>query len=924
VFWQLDGTARAENTAQRIYLSGHGKDDAIPWKFQCTTGAQSGFWTNISVPSCWDVKGFGTLNYYRDLTNAWSERGLYSHDFVIPNDWTKGRVFLVFEGVMTDCEATFNGHTLQPIHQGSFYRFKYEVTDLVSNGVKNNIEVTVSKHSANASVNKAERVADYWVFGGIFRPVYLERQPDSFIDRVAINAKADGTFSANVFGDHVPDGSLVSATIKSIDGRHIASIFTGSFTNDKVVLKTKVGTHKNWTAETPNLYKLEVSLLDGTNISCQLEKRFGFRTMEVRDGDGLYVNGARIILKGVCRHSFWPDSGRTLSTAVHKLDIETIKDMNMNAVRMSHYPPDEEFLDLCDEMGLYVLDELGGWHQYYDTNVGPRLLKEMITRDVNHPSILFWDNGNEGGFNTNFDSLFAQYDPQHRRVLHPWATFGGLCTAHYLAYDKAAEACKGISVYYSKGQEIANTNDHTKYIYMPTEFNHGLFDGGAGAGLQDLWNLMTSSKTLGGGFIWALLDEGVKRLDNGRIDVAGNQAPDGIVGPYRQREASFYAIKSIWSPITIATNQSMPSRKIVIKNNYAFLNTKNCKFAWKTLRFPGPFESATNAIVIATGSIKSPSISPGKTGTLHLALPKEWETADALELTIIEPGGREIDRHVWPLKGIEHLHSQAANRDSQTILSTKTTNGVDVCVGDRTFSFSKSTGMLIGVRAQNHSYSLTNGPLPAFGDFNLTSFSGTSGEGGYLVESTYTGGLKKVSWHISTNGWLQCDYTYTAKGLMDYHGVTFDYPEAKVRSKRWVGDGPYRVWKNRLQGVNIGLWENNYNNTITGYSGWNYPEFKGCFANVHWMQYDTDEGKITAVLSTPTFVKVLSPDFPPKELSGKTGIELPKSGFAVLNAIPPTGTKFKEAKYTGPSGEQNMATGDYSGSVKFFFGELVQ
>ena len=165
--------------------------------------------------------------------------------------------------------------------------------------------------------------------------------------------------------------------------------------------------------------------------------------MEVRAGDGLYVNGQKIILKGADRHSFWPDSGRCLSEAVHRLDINTLKDANMNAVRMSHYPPDEQFLDLCDELGLYVLDELGGWHNHYDSEVGAKLVREMVVRDVNHPCILFWDNGNEGGWNTNLDHIFPELDPQQRCVLHPWATFSGVNTAHYLAYDKAEIASGG-------------------------------------------------------------------------------------------------------------------------------------------------------------------------------------------------------------------------------------------------------------------------------------------------------------------------------------------------------------------------------------------------------------------------------------------------------------------------------------------------
>ena len=188
----------------------------------------------------------------------------------------------------------------------------------------------------------------------------------------------------------------------------------------------------------------------------------------------------------------------------------------MNAVRMSHYPPDAEFLDLCDELGLYVLDELAGWHNHYDTTSARKLVEEMVTRDVNHPSILFWDNGNEGGFNTNLDRVFLEFDPQQRRVLHPWATFSGINTTHYLAYDKAEAACAGFKTYYADGKEHVATNDATRYIYMPTEFLHGLYDGGAGAGLEDYWRLMTASQHLGGGFIWVFCDDGVQAARHGR------------------------------------------------------------------------------------------------------------------------------------------------------------------------------------------------------------------------------------------------------------------------------------------------------------------------------------------------------------------------------------------------------------------------
>ena len=363
------------------------------------------------------------------------------------------------QSVMTDTDAKLNGQSVGPVHQGSFYRFKYEVTSLVKFGATNLLEVTVAKHSANQSVNNAERNADYWVFGGIFRPVYLEAVPQEFIERVAIDAKADGNFSAQVFLNGVTNAAAteVEVQIQTLDGKNVGEPFHDGISSDLLglgfsELKSKVTSPKLWTAETPNLYSVEISLKQGGQMIHQTQQRFGFRMFEVRDGDGLYLNGQRVILKGADRHSFWPDSGRCLSEAVHRLDIATMKDANMNAVRMSHYPPDEQFLDLCDELGLYVLDELAGWHNHYDNEVGAKLVREMVVRDVNHPSILFWDNGNESGWNTNLDQLFAGFDPQQRRVLHPWAKFGGVNTSHYQSYDDMQKSCAG------------------DMIYMPTEF----------------------------------------------------------------------------------------------------------------------------------------------------------------------------------------------------------------------------------------------------------------------------------------------------------------------------------------------------------------------------------------------------------------------------------------------------------------------
>lgn len=903
------------------FLSGHDKDDAVPWEFFCTSGAKSGFWTNLPVPSQWDVKGFGTVNYFKDLTNAYDEKGLYARNFSVPANWSSRRIFLVFEGVMTDTTVKLNGQSAGPMHQGGFYRFKYEVTSLVNFGTTNRLEVTVAKHSANASVNKAERQADYWVFGGIYRPVYLEAVPPQFIERVAIDARADGHFSADAFLNGVTNADEVEAQIQTLDGANVDPPFTAKISGEKTSLETQATSPRLWTAETPNLYSVEFRLKRGGEVIHQIRQRFGFRTFEVRDGDGLYLNGRRVILKGVNRHSFWPDSGRCLSEFVHRLDINTMKDANINAVRMSHYPPDQKFLDLCDELGLYILDELAGWHHFYDDTVGPPLVREMVTRDVNHPCILFWDNGNEGGFNTNFDHLFPELDPQHRRVLHPWMAFNGLNDAHYLDYDQAAIACEGTPIYYhSKGKTFADTNAAAKFIYMPTEFQHGLYDGGAGAGLDDYWKLMSASKYLGGGFIWAFLDDGLKRPDTGEIDVAGNQAPDGIVGPYRQREGSYYAIKEIWSPIQI-TRES--NGVFTVENHFNFLDAKDCKFIWQLRRFPQLGQTNAGYSVVLEGIIPSPEIPPGEKGELKFKPRGSASSADALALRVEAPGGRELWTWVWPSPAADRFRSVVHEPATQHAAAGETDTAIQVKTGGLTVAFSKQTGLLTSVQRGDQVYSLANGPCFTSGSNSLEKISSSDDGPDIVVSEKLNGPLKSVSWRVNGNGWLDCDYTYVATGTNDFLGVTFDYPENLVRHKRWLGDGPYHVWKNRLRGVSFNVWENDYNNTITGFRDWIYPEFKGFFADVRWLQLDTAEGQITVLNNSAVpFMQVFAPEFPPTNLVGKAFAPMPRCALGFLDCISPIGSKFKPTKSMGPQSQPNVATGEYSGSISFYFGKL--
>ncbi len=897
----------AEQETKTLHLTGRGNDDPLPWEFFCTGGHNSGRWTTIGVPSNWELKGFGSYNYGQDRRKS-DEQGKYKRAFTIPNDWQGKRIFLVFEGVMTDTEVWVNGQSAGPKHQGGFYRFKYEITNLVKLA-ENLLEVTVSKVSSNRSVEQAERQSDYWVFGGIYRPVYLEAVPKAFIEWVAIDARADGVFRMGVHVNGKQGADSVRAEIIGPDGSRLGAPFETEIAPGQSVttVQTQVSEQKNWTAETPNLYQARVTLLRGQEPVHTITQRFGFRTFEVRPGDGLYLNGQKIRLKGVCRHSFWPDSGRCLSRKINYDDVRLIKKMNMNAVRMSHYPPDRDFLEACDELGLYVLDELAGWQRPpYDTEIGRKLVAEMVPRDVCHPCILFWDNGNEGGWNRDLDGEFARYDPQNRMVLHPWENFNGIDTDHYESYASTLS-------------KLASGN-----LFMPTEFLHGLYDGGLGAGLDDYWRAMYDSPLGAGGFLWALVDEGVVRTDEGgRIDVRGNLAPDGIVGPYREKEASFYTIKEIWSPIQVPLER-LPSDfdgKVPVENRYDFTNLNQCRFTLQSVTFPGPMQKRDGHDVLTEKTVVAPDVPPHGNGMLDLALPSEWHNADALYLTAYDPGGKEVWTWSWDIGGHDRLRRERANDDSPlrgTPARSVVQGGrVRVEAGDLVMVSDANTADVTTVSVAGKAIAFTGGPTLIGGTAGKAALAVRQEGEAVVLDADYAGDMKHMRWTVYPSGWVRLEYEFALEGRFDLFGVSFDYPEEKMRSMRWLGRGPYRVWKNRMKGGRLDVWNNICKSEAPGET-WDFPEFRGYYRDWYWVTFTTEQGEITVVNDTnDLFLGVYTPNDGP--FPANTKLDAPQTGIAFLHGIPPIGTKFQRPSALGPEGQKNKASGTYRGSVWFHF-----
>lgn len=887
------------------FLSGTDAANTVDWDFFCTEGRNSGKWTKIPVPSNWELQGFGTYNYGHDWNNKnrilGKEHGLYKHQFEVPASWKGLTVNIVFDGSMTDTQVKINGKVAGEIHQGAFYRFKYDISKLLKYGKTNLLEVDVAKHSSNESVNRAERQADFWIFGGIFRPVFLEVLPVIYMNRTAIDAKADGSFNILVETNNAKTDYSVSVELFNLDGKKAGTeVLTGieKGVNSKII-SGKFENIKAWNPEWPNLYNMKITLKNGDKILHEVTERVGFRTVELRRHDGFYVNGKKVVFKGVCRHSFWPETGRCLSEENHLTDIALMQEMNMNAVRMSHYVPDKRFLELCDSLGLFVLDEVTGWQDAYDTVVGPKLVRETVLRDHNHPCVVVWDHGNEGGWDFANEPGFHRYDIQKRPVIYPWLLRNGVDTYHYPEFNFAI------------GRYVFGNDP-----FMATELLHGLYDGGIGAGLEEYWRSYESSPLHAGGFLWVLADEAVLRTDlPGKVfDGDGNHAPDGILGPHREKEGSFYTVREIWSPVQVepVTINKNWDGKLLLKNKFIYTSLADCSFSWQALKTT---VGSTVKEVVGSGTFKSPTAESGETVQVETGCGNALQTADLFLFTATDHRGKELYTWSWPVVQPEEKAAGflAGINSENKIEELVTETNIEVKCGDLEIVFNKADGTIAEVKNSRGKVSFSGGPVPAGVTSKVEGVKwGSLENGDFSIEVRYAGYPEKIVWTVKKNGLLGLEagpLKYAAD--VDFIGISFNYPEEKCTGVKWMGRGPYRVWKNRLKGSNFGVWEKAYNNTITGesFNELVYPEFKGYHGNLYWATLQNTESVFTVISETPNLYFQLFTPVKPQFVAGGTYPPFPAGNISFLYDIPAIGTKFKQAGLLGPKSQKGIYRG---------------
>jgi len=568
-------------------------------------------WDDIPIPSNWQLQGYGTPIYLNVrypfeknppfIQHDYNPVGCYRTVFTVPKEWEGRQTYIHFKGVESAFYLWLNGQ-LVGYSQGSRTPAEFDLTPYIKPG-KNILAAKVFRWSDGSYLE----CQDFWRLSGIFRDVYLYSAPLVHIRDFEVHTDFDDSFrdaeltvKARVYNKRTTAVSHITVEGRLIDpeGKQVKPepVITGNceyiaaHNNGIIQMNTCIKKPLKWTAETPHLYTLVLSLKDHEGNILEHEScRIGFREIEIRNGQ-LLVNGKPIYIKGVNRHEHHPVTGHYVSTETMIKDITLMKRFNINTVRTSHYPHVPEWYDLCDQYGLYVIDEANieshgmGYDPKYTLANKPEWeqahidrIKRMVERDKNHPSVIIWSLGNEAGDGTTFQKAsewIHQRDPSRpvhyeRAGLRPHTDI--VCPMY--------SAIRHLKEY----AEV----DRDRPLIM-CEYAHAM--GNSVGNLQGYWDVIESYPYLQGGSIWDWVDQGLqKQAEDGEMFWAyggdfgdhandGNFCINGLVFPDRSIPPKLWEVKKVYQNIEVIPRYN--KNEFVIKNKYFFTNLDQFTCQW--------------------------------------------------------------------------------------------------------------------------------------------------------------------------------------------------------------------------------------------------------------------------------------------------------------------------------------------------------
>ena len=592
-------------------------------------------WDKIPVPSNWELHGYGTPIYTNfnypfpanppKIPNNYNPVGSYRHKFAIPDEWQGRRIILQFGAVRSAFYCWVNGKKVG-YSQGSKLPAEFDITKYLTAG-ENLLAVEVYRWCDGSYLEDQ----DFWRLSGIDRDVNLYSTPKTHIRDFFVKAGLDKKYKNGLLNIDIELETIDKSPLKNykvqldmLDNNKnpIFSAMVKKVTEKgQVQFQQKISNPKKWTAETPNLYTVILSLINPSGkITEILSTKTGFRKIEIKDAQFL-VNGKAIYVKGVNRHEHDPVTGHVVSEESMIQDIKLMKQNNINTVRTAHYPNDPRWYELCNEYGLYVIDEANieshgmGWEVEINTIAKDTLwlaahldrTERMVERDKNHPCIITWSLGNEAGDGINFQETYKWI--KQRDNTRP---------VQYERADENAHTDIVAPMYARIPQLIEYASKEQIRPLIMCEYAHAM--GNSVGNLQDYWDVIEKYKVLQGGCIWDWMDQGLlKKTANGQDFWAyggdfgdfpndNNFCVNGLIQPDRTPNPSLHEVKKVYQNIKVQSVDLLKG-KVTIKNKFDFIDLDFIQGNW---------ELKADGRILQKGVIKNLNLKPKEKRTFKI------------------------------------------------------------------------------------------------------------------------------------------------------------------------------------------------------------------------------------------------------------------------------------------------------------------
>ncbi len=886
----VEAAINGEDAPLRVTLNGI-------WKFRWQQGVDNlntdyyadGYddsaWDDIEVPSLWQLKGYGKPiylcnSYPKAISNVKSEipkishklneLGVYRRTFNIPETFAGKRIFIQFGAVKAGFFLYINGKQVG-YSQGSMTPAEFDITDCAVIG-ENRITVEVYRYTDGTYLEDQ----DMWFLSGIYREVFVYAEENLCVRDFFANSSLDDTYENGVLDLKVLlknyNSEPVDCTVEAIlvaDGeqKNIANENVTAAAG-KTVLNFKhiEEKAKQWSAEEPNLYKLVIVLKRGEKVLSAKCVRIGFRKMEIK-GNVLYMNGKRVIIKGVNRHDFDPDNGWAVPLERYYQDLHLMKQANINAIRTSHYPDAEIFYELCDELGFYVMDEADvethgvrrkncpGDNPDFKEAVEDRA-ERMVLRDRSHACVCFWSLGNEAGDGENFmHEKRAILALDNTRPIHYEGDFdfrkSDFISRMYPVESVVEKMRHKIALTPTLYDNVANAlaadnkpvpaEIYETHPVMYCEFAHAMEN--SLGNFKEYVDDFEKYEHMCGGFIWDYVDQSIRKVENGKEKWLyggdfdeGNTSfyfcANGIITADRMPQPSYYEVKKVYSNLELVDSDCR-NGKVKIKNKNLFISTKDYRFEW-TLTVNG--EKVKNGVV--DDVVVEPLTEK------ELQLPVNLNDYPDGEVILTVAFVLAVDK-LWAKEGFEHNFGQLILREAVAAKRRP-------ACGELKFS---QSGNSVKIKGEAFSAEVVNGALASlkYGEKEVIDASSplrpdffrapTDNDRGYInfvpflseihpiyqwkrstaqtvacsvkAKSTPSGVEVSVSWVAPFVAGLSTVYVFSPSGevTVSHSAVGLALPmlkvgmragiSSKLENVEWYGRGPHETYCDRKTGAKI-------------------------------------------------------------------------------------------------------------------------